>query len=76
MTTVVEVEWIDSAVSHGWTNDYGSISRITSVGYVVEDNENQIVITESVDHEPRQAKYGCTMAIPRSAIQKVRVLRK
>ena len=76
MVAIYEVSWIDSMATHGWTNEYSKPASITSVGYVIEDNEQGIVLTESINHVPDSRKYGCVTAIPRSAIRKTRVIRK
>ena len=82
---IVEVEWEDATQTHGWSKRsqvpaHPDMNR--SVGYVVEENERHLLITEAlvddgntpegVSHSP----YGCTLSIPRSAIRKVWELRR
>ena len=75
---IVEVEWEDSAGSHGWqsTDEIPDPHIITSLGYVIRDDDEAFTVTESLNHGKELPnailkKYGCTMTIPRSAIRKV-----
>lgn len=85
---IVEVEWVDSAVAHGWqTNEDLPAAEafrpkeIRSVGYVIADREDALVIAESWVIGPADglsqiySQFSCTTAIPRSAIRKVRELK-
>lgn len=78
---IVEVQWEDSNSCHGWhrEEDLPKILLICSVGGVVRDDEEGILLKESWPKAPMQdgqKPYGCTTAIPRSAIRKVTELRR
>ncbi|KKM92791.1 hypothetical protein LCGC14_1215020 [marine sediment metagenome] len=72
---IVEVEWEDSHTSHGWQDEPSLPASLTvrSVGYAQRNDKSGITLVESIvqANNPGLAKYGCTMAIPRSAIRKV-----
>jgi hypothetical protein len=78
---IVEVEWEDCASRHRWqplADRYPSNLNVHSVGYVLEDNDSHIVLTESLDTDPiaEDKLRGCTSTIPRSAIRKVTELKR
>ena len=84
---IVEVEWEDAATTHGWQHKdqlLNCAEQCRSLGYVIEDNERYILLTESetsdTEKEPREGirpyPYGCSILIPRSAIRKVTELRR
>lgn len=50
--------------------------HLLSVGYVLRDDEQSLVIVESVPKDPTAGKqWGSVMCIPRSAVRKVAELR-
>lgn len=82
---IVEVEWEDSACSHGWQTrgDLPETWIARSVGYVDRDDADGIRIYEGrsiIDTKGREHKkesvrdYGCAMMIPRISIRRVREL--
>ena len=81
---MVEVEWEDSYSVTGWQADASrprqpSVCR--SVGYVYEDNEIGLGLSESFSDRPVTGRveehgYGDSLFIPRSAIRKVWELRR
>ena len=72
---VAEVTWIDSSCRHGWHDeDSHTITNCQSIGYVTSNDEDGIVLTESIELGSG-SKYGCSTAIPKSAIVKVTYLR-
>ena len=73
---IVEVEWEDSGCKHGWASDLATQSLIYSVGHLVKDEPKGITLTESIDTGEHHAEWGCSLAIPRSAVRKVYVLRQ
>lgn len=78
---MVEVEWEDCAVRHRWQDLKAAFPNLVlarSMGYVLRDDEDGIVLTESLDMDIIEADQlrGCTAAIPRSAIRKVWELRR
>ncbi len=76
---VERIEWVDSATTHGWHDEQAAPLNIVSVGIVVEDCKEYISLTEArVLNPPAGAKtlsFGCTTAIPKSAITKRKVLK-
>ena len=75
---VAEIYWEDSRGKHGWTNEIQDVPKATirSVGYVSKDDDEGVILVESVDLvEETTSRWGCSTAIPRSAIRKVRYLR-
>ena len=80
---VILVEWEDSGLSHGWQsgeNIATSKHLCLSVGFVCKDDEAELVIANSHDlggeESESGAPWGCTIAIPRSAIRHVWELRR
>jgi hypothetical protein len=77
---IVEVEWEDSNACHAWQSveDMPVLLAIHSVGIVVRDDDEGILIAESWVLPPLpvgQKPYGCSTIIPRSAIRKVSELK-
>ncbi len=78
---IVEVEWEDSNSGHGWQHESELPKSLlcVSVGKVIRDDDDGVLITESWPKPPiqeGQRPYGCSMAIPRSAIREVRELKR
>lgn len=64
----VFVSWEDSATIHGWQRDpVPDVGHISTVGYVVENNKNILVITSSLNDQ-----FSCLdpISIPWSCITK------
>ena len=75
---IAEVHWEDSRGKHGWTSEVQEMpgSTIRSIGYVAKDDEQGVVLVESVDlAEETTSRWGCSTSIPRSSIRKVKYLR-
>ena len=75
---IAEVYWEDSRGKHGWTDAIEEMPKTTirSAGYVAQDDEEGVVLVESIDlAEGTTSRWGCSTAIPRSAIRKVKYLR-
>ena len=74
---LVLVEWVDSCGENRWhaKRDAASlaISRCWSVGAVISENDDQIVIAPNGDPAVGNVLYE--MAIPRAAIKRMRNLR-
>jgi len=72
----VEVLWVDATSRHGWSESPTSTSvQITSIGYLESEDDRQVVVVEAFDHDPESTrKYGCSTAIPRSAVRDMRFL--
>ena len=79
---IVEVEWEDTAATHGWQkhDDMPEPWMIHSVGYVDRDDKLGIRLYEARsisytggDELPKgkSRDFGCASMIPRSAIRKV-----
>lgn len=78
---VVEVKWEDTLTRHAWSNtDELPIQAwvIQSVGYVHQDNDAGMVLVESHGDSGSKVSrdHGCATFIPRSAILKVKELRR
>jgi hypothetical protein len=79
---IVEVEWEDSAQIGEWHHeeDVPPVGSIRSVGVVHRDDDDGLVLVQSMNHiddHPgvRTAKLAASLVIPRSAIRKVRELK-
>jgi len=75
---IAEVYWEDTRGKHGWTDAIVPVPEATirSIGYVAKDDESGVILVESVDTaEGTTSRWGCSTAIPRSAIRKVKYLR-
>jgi hypothetical protein len=83
---IVEVEWEDTAATHGWQEgkDFPETWLIHSVGYVDRDDDAGMRLYEArsisdvsgTGHSRGRARdYGCATMIPRSAIRKVTELK-
>jgi hypothetical protein len=79
---IVEVEWTDVSTTHGWhkKDQESGLSPCLSVGYLVEENDEYLVLAESLDESVvpdgvTSNNLGCTTSIPRSAIRKITELR-
>ena len=71
---IIEVEWEDTVVRHGWTDKLVQVSSslIISVGYAEQDDKQGIVLLSGHDaSEFSGDQYDCSKFIPRSAIRKV-----
>lgn len=66
----VSVEWVDSSSEHGWATGEGSSKQSLachSVGYVVEDTPERLVISGHYAEEVTHSWHS-PMAIPKVAI--------
>ena len=79
---IVEVEWEDTASTHGWQkhDEMPETWLIRTVGYVDREDDVGVRLYEArsisdtsgkVHREQRARDYGCATMIPRSAIRKV-----
>lgn len=77
---IVEVEWEDSASTHGWQvhKDMPETWLVLTVGYVDREDDEGIRLYEARGFTPPAYKgtgqsrdYGCATMIARSAIRKV-----
>jgi len=72
------VEWVDSACVTGWTSlsdlDDGGISECTTVGFVLREDDTQVLLIQSEDH--RHGNLDSVMAIPKVAVTKSETIRK
>ena len=66
---IVEVEWEDSAVTHGWTHDEPAIDAVSAftAGYIIGDDPEGV----SLVFNTAVGQHCCSVFIPRSAIRKV-----
>lgn len=73
---VVFVNWIDASTMHGWQDDSGvnEVADLTrklclTVGFLVKENPESVVIAQSLDGEMSPCNLVC---IPRVALKRVR----
>lgn len=73
---LVEVEWIDSAMSYGW-KAAGGVTRCRTAGYLLKRGKKVIRIAMNQQDETRQhyGAVGEVMAIPMSCVKRVRRLK-
>lgn len=71
---LVQVEWLDSFGGHGWENDKnwtlrdGIVSsEITSAGWIIEQNDEAILLVSTFNHE----HYHAPLVIPRCSIKSI-----
>jgi hypothetical protein len=70
------VEWVDSSIHpQPWTplqelkDDYAGVARVTSVGWVLEDGEERIVLVPHIISKCGEGEDGCGgMVIPRVSV--------
>lgn len=84
---VWEIEWVDSTISHGWQKDGEArgltADTITNVGFVVEETDNEILVSPSTVHmtedtaeRDRHSRFECVTVIPKVAIRRRVMVRK
>jgi hypothetical protein len=70
------VEWVDSSIHpQPWTplqelkDDYAGVARVTSVGWVLEDSEERIVLVPHIISKCGEGEDGCGgIVIPRGCV--------
>jgi hypothetical protein len=77
---IVEVEWIDSVLEHGWTYEQDVQQKATyeameckSIGYVLKEDTDFLLLCSGV--MPNSSSVYGAVQIPRLAIIKVKELR-
>jgi hypothetical protein len=75
---MIIVKWVDSLRDSNW-NDRASHARhraseCISIGFLLVDNEDDLIIYQSDDFD--NGSVGCSLTIPKKAIQEVIELRK
>ena len=82
---VWEVEWEDSMASHGWQKDKDIAELVpdisTSVGFLLMNDSRCVTLCTSTihmteDERSSHSRFDCTTTIPKSAIRKMRRLKK
>ena len=77
---IVEVEWDDSALRHGWEDRDGlrqTVAHCITYGVVEHDDEDGILLLfQTSTYADGDRGYCCSSVIPRSAIRKVTELGK
>ena len=77
---VERIGWVDSAWTSGWRSrekalEETGVVKITTVGYILSEDEDQVVVCMSHDAQVDAAKkYDGFIAIPKVAITKREVL--
>ena len=69
---VVELHWVDSTSTHGWTqkNPRNTLSTVRSIGFVVKNTPEEIAFTASYDH-CTDMPFQCIHAVPWIAVTKI-----
>ena len=75
---VVEVEWEDSALTHGWGGEVAKEpAKCVTRGRVLEDDERgMLLVFQTGYYGPDEENHCCSSFIPRSAIRKVTELKR
>jgi len=66
---LVKVDWIDSETHMGWESAaefMDKLNTVTTVGYLVYENEEQITIASSYD--PEAEHYNSVIRIPKVCV--------
>lgn len=78
---LVHVEWVDASFTEGWldkeTSDRDNPEppmECETAGFLIYESKTHIVVAHST--APEVEKVDATMKIPRSAIRKIRKLRR
>lgn len=75
---IVMVRWVDSLRNSAWdkrsVHESMVASECTSVGYLLKDGEEDIIIYQSID--PDTNSVGCSLTIPKVAVREVIKLRR
>lgn len=66
------VEWIDSAMSLGWSHDGPPITAIRSIGWLVARTDDAITLATSQATDLDSAQWGNLTTIPRACITRTR----
>lgn len=72
---MVYIEWIDSCGTYGWTGDLADASMCYTVGWLIEETDEQIKVVQSIDPSPGHAPWSNGISIPTVAIVKKRRIR-
>ena len=72
---VVEVEYIDASASHGWGDYAESDLHCRTVGFLVEEREDRLVLSDTYSLDGNTKKWRCILEVPKVAIISWRVLR-
>ena len=74
---IVEVVWLDACRGEGWTDllevKKSKLSYIYTVGYLLADEKDRIIVTKSVDEENETS--GSYIVIPKINIKSRRTLK-
>lgn len=69
---ILEVTWTDAVGADEWEDQKSvkntQLARITSVGYLVAEDEKKLTLTLSIDHT--HENYGAYLVIPKVNIVK------
>lgn len=77
---MVLVEWIDSSANGRWlTHEAMStlvLSKCITIGYLMHEDEEKVVVAQSIDISEVPPNFNNTMMIPKVAITKQSFLRR
>lgn len=73
----VVIRWRDSFVSSRWQDYDGGlhIHEITSIGWLLEDTKDKLVIALSHDEHPHANEWADILVVPREAIVSKKVVK-
>ena len=72
---LVQVDWIDSCADINWQllcDVDTDLTRVTTVGFLVKETNECVVIAQSVGVEPKQVCN--TIAIPKGCIKNIKTI--
>lgn len=76
---LVEVEWVDSVATVGWTQPgeqkawINAKLRLYTAGYLISDTKREVTVATSIN--PEDGAVSGMFLIPRSCVRKVRRLK-
>lgn len=72
---VIEVEYIDASSSHGWGDYTETDLRVRAIGFLVEEQEDRLIMSDSYSFDDTTRKWRCIQEIPKVSITSWRKLR-
>lgn len=73
---IIEVHWVDSCSTEGWTTETEDIAKIITVGILISKDKKQIKVGLSYDSNKKHHSWSGVIAIPLKCIIKYKFLRR
>ena len=75
--SLIEIVWADACGADGWIsstrlNEAAGLSKISTIGYFVKEDEFSITLSMAIDHT--NENYGAFMTIPKVNIKRKKKL--